>query len=118
MKRRTQIGLATASIFLLVVTTIAQQAKSKSEYDAYKTMYDEQDPQQKSQLAETFLDDFPDSDYVPATFQLLAHAYVGLRNWRKVVETAENFDQDVPDANAIVKGFMYQRAMAAAEQIR
>jgi len=118
MRRNTHIGLATASILLLSVTTIAQQAKSKAEYDAYKTMYDEQDQQQKSRLAEAFLDEFSDSDFTPATFQLLANSYVGLRNWRKVVETAEKFDQYVPDANTIVKGFMYQRAMAAAEQSR
>jgi len=118
MKRSAYVGFILIATFLLLTPALAQQAKSKAEYDAYKAIYDEQDPQRKAQLAETFMNDFGDSEFIPAAFQLMSNAYVSARNWRKVVETAERFDQTVPDANSAVKGFMYQRAMAAAEQGR
>jgi lipopolysaccharide biosynthesis regulator YciM len=118
MNRSAYVGLALIATLLFGTPARAQQAKSKAEYDAYKAMYDEQEPQRKAQLAEAFLNDYGDSDFVPAAFQLLSNAYVGARNWRKVVETADRFDQTVPDADSTVKGFMYQRAMAAAEQGR
>ena len=118
MNRSAYVGLALIATLLLATPAQAQQAKSKAEYDAYKAMYDEQEPQRKARLAEAFLNDYGDSDFIPAAFQLLSNAYVSARNWRKVVETAEEFDQTVPDADSRVKGFMYQRAMAAAEQGR
>ena len=118
MNRSAYVGLALIAMFLLVTPARAQQAKSKAEYDAYKAMYDEQEPLRKAQFAEVFLSDYGDSEFIPAAFQLLSNAYVSARNWRKVVETAERFDQTAPDADSKVKGFMYQRAMAAAEQGR
>ena len=118
MNRRVYVGLALIATLLLVTPAQAQQAKSKAEYDAYKAMYDEQEPQRKARLAEAFLNDYGDSDFIPAAFQLLTNAYVSARNWRKVVETAEQFAQQARDAAPTQKTYVYQRAMAAAEQMR
>ena len=118
MNRSAYVGLALIATLLLVTPAQAQQAKSKAEYDAYKAMYDEQEPQRKARLAEAFLNDYGDSDFIPAAFQLLTNAYVSARNWRKVVETAEQFAQQARDAAPTQKTYVYQRAMAAAEQMR
>mgnify|MGYP004226175901 CR=1 FL=1 len=82
MNRSAYVRLALIATLLLVTPAQAQQAKSKAEYDAYKAMYDEQEPQRKARLAEAFLNDYGDSDFIPAAFQLLTNAYVSARNWR------------------------------------
>lgn len=119
MDKNAFVGLALVATLLFAATHEAQQPKSKAELDAYKALYDEQEHQKKPQLFETFLEAHPDSDFIPVAFQLLSRAYYeGARNWRKVVETAERFDKTAPEADPSIKGYIYVRAMAAAEQAR
>ena len=120
MSRLPHFGLVLLLTFGLAVSALAQdgpEAQSKAEYDAYTAFYNEQDPGTKARLGEAFLTDFTESEFKTAAFQLLVTAYAGTRDWQTLIATADRFDRTVRDANAQAQAFVYQNAMAAAQQL-
>ena len=65
------------------------QAKTQAEYNAYKALYDEQNPQKKAELGEKFLTDFKESDFIANTHTMIIGAYTRAQNWAKVIDAAE-----------------------------
>jgi len=74
MKRTGYQGLSVSIVLVLALVAAAlpgfgqaaqskqPQAKTQAEYNAYKALYDEQNPQKKAELGEKFLTDFKESD--------------------------------------------------------
>src|SRR5919108_1685358 len=103
MKRTGYVGMS-MSIVLLVALAVAAlpgfgqaaptqakqpQAKTQAEYNAYKALYDEQNPQKKAELGEKFLTDFKESDFIANTYTMIIGAYTRAQNWAKVMDSAE-----------------------------
>jgi len=65
------------------------QAKTQAEYNAYKALYDEQNPQKKAELGEKFLTDFKESDFIANTYTMIIGAYTRAQNWAKVIDAAD-----------------------------
>jgi tetratricopeptide (TPR) repeat protein len=119
MKRTYYWGFFLLLMVALAIPAIGQQqpqAKTKAEYDAYLAFFNEANPQTKAQLGEKFLTDFADSDFRQDSYTLLVRAYTQSQTWAKVMETAEKFTAAFPDADAPKKAFVYENAMAAAQQ--
>jgi tetratricopeptide (TPR) repeat protein len=110
------LGLSFLGVMVAASPTLGQQAKTKAEYDAYMAFYNEQDLTAKAALGETFLGEFEDSEFGPASFQLLIDAYARTREWGKVLETADKFGRAIRDPDARASTFVYQNAIAAAQQ--
>jgi hypothetical protein len=115
------IGYAGLSLVLTVglagqALSQQPQARSTAEYNAYLAFYQEQNPATKAELGEKFLVDYKDSDFKPGSYLLLAQAYEGSQNWAKVMEIAGRYEQEVPNAEAQNKAFMFEKGMMAAQQ--
>jgi tetratricopeptide (TPR) repeat protein len=91
------------------------QAQSKSEYDAYTELYDEQNWESKAALGEAFLIAYPDSEFLEQAFMNLALAYQNQGDWAHVLDTVVRFRQMVPTPEQDSAEFMYPRGLAAAQ---
>ena len=126
MKRTGYLGM---SMYVLVVLALAAaalpgfgqaaqakqpQAKTQAEYNAYKALYDEQNPQKKAELGEKFLTDFKESDFIANTYTMIIGAYTRAQNWAKVIDVADRAVAS-PVADNKLKAFAYANAMVAAQ---
>src|SRR5438034_2966765 len=126
MRRTGYLGV---SLFLILVLAVAAvpsfgqatpakqpQAKTQAEYNAYKAAYEATDPAKKAELAEKFLTDFKDSDFIANTYTMLVGAYTRAQNWAKVVDAADRAAAS-PVADPKLKAFAYANAMVAAQNM-
>jgi tetratricopeptide (TPR) repeat protein len=122
MRQTCYLGLSLLLIVALGAPAFSQQpaapqpqAKTQAEYNAYKALYDEQNPQKKAELGEKFLIDFKESDFVGQSYIMVITAYVRAQNWAKVMETADTAATSAKADNKL-KTFAYSNAMVAAQQ--
>ena len=122
MRRTGYLGTALLLIVALGVPAFSQAPaaaapapKTPAEYNAYKALYDEQNPQKKAELGEKFLIDFKDSDFIANTYRMLVAAYSRAQNWAKVMEATDRAVA-FPKADALTKTFAFENAMVAAQQ--
>ena len=71
--------------------------QTKAEYDAYVAITQAPDPQQRTQLCEKYLQDFPDSGLTPMVHQIAATTYQQLNNFDKLAEHGEATLVELPD---------------------
>lgn len=91
------------------------QARSKAEYDAYVALYNETDPTAKAALGESFVNTYPDSEFLSLAFMNLLSAYEMDGEWPKVLATAIRFESDVPNPDDMAQNFVYPRGLMAAQ---
>jgi lipopolysaccharide biosynthesis regulator YciM len=118
MKKMSYLGLSLLLTLSLTMPGLAQQAKTKAEYDAYMLFYNEQNLQKKGEAAEKFLSDpaYNNSDFRLPTFQGAVIAYRNSQNWAKVMEMADKLATYLPTADNTIKTFTYEQAMVAGQQ--
>jgi tetratricopeptide (TPR) repeat protein len=118
MKKMSYLGLVLLLTLSLALPGLAQQAKSKAEYDAYMLFYNEQNLQKKGEAAEKFLADpaYATSDFRLPAFQGAVIAYRNSQNWAKVMEMGDKLATYLPNADDTIKTFTYENAMVAAQQ--
>lgn len=92
------------------------QAKTKAEYDAYLALFNEQNPTKKVELATKFLSEYPETEFKQFIYQMQINSYAQLGSADKVIETANKFTTDFPQADNNTKKFVLQRMMAAYQQ--
>jgi tetratricopeptide (TPR) repeat protein len=92
------------------------QAKTKAEYDAYLVLFNEQNQSKKVELAEKFMQDYPETEFKPYIYQIQVAGYAALGNAAKVVEVGERFFTEIPQADNNTKKFILQRVMASYQQ--
>jgi len=92
----------------------AAKQQTPAEYNAYKALYDEQNPQKKAELGEKFLTDFKDSGYIGNTYTMIVGAYAKAQNWAKVIDAADRAAAS-PVADDKLKAYAYANAMVAAQ---
>ncbi|MBI3939194.1 MAG: hypothetical protein HY315_00030 [Acidobacteria bacterium] len=76
--------------------------QTKEEYDAYVAITQANDPQQRAQLCEKYLQDFPDSGLTPYLHQIAATTYQQLNNFEKLSEHGEATLKELPDNPVIL----------------
>src|SRR5215470_14657669 len=131
MKRTGYLGMSLLLMLILVVSALpglgqaaapqaAQanqpRAKTQPEYNAYLALYNEKDPAKKAELGEKFITDFKDSDFVPNAYKMIINAYSSLKNWAKVMDSADRLVALAGVDNA-TKGFANANAMVAAQNM-
>src|SRR5437762_5902508 len=128
MKRTRYLGMSMSVLVVLALATAAlpgfgqaaqakqPQAKTQAEYNAYKALYDEQNPQKKAELGEKFLTDFKESDFIGNTYTMIVGAYTRAQNWAKVIDAADRAAAS-PVADNKLKAFAYANAMVAAQNM-
>jgi len=128
MKRTGYQGLSVSIVLVLALVAAAlpgfgqaapakqPQAKPQAEYNAYKALYDEQNPQKKAELGEKFLTDFKESDFIGNTYTMIVGAYTRAQNWAKVIDAADRAAAS-PVADNKLKAFAYANAMVAAQNM-
>src|SRR5213596_3320218 len=127
MKRTGYQGLSVSIVLVLALAAAlpgfgqaAQakqpQAKTQAEYNAYKALYDEQNPQKKAELGEKFLTEFKESDFIGNTYTMIVGAYTRAQNWAKVIDAADRAAAS-PVADNKLKAFAYANAMVAAQNM-
>src|SRR5215475_7601267 len=101
MKRTGYLGLSMSIVLVMALAVAAlpgfgqaaqakqPQAKSTAEYNAYKALYDEQNPAKKAELGEKFLTDFKESDFIANTYTMIIGAYTKAQNWAKVIDAGD-----------------------------
>ena len=96
MRRTGYLELSMSIVLVLALAAAAlpgfgqaAQAKTQAEYNAYKALYDEQNPQKKAELGEKFLTDFKESDFIGNTHTMIVGAYTRAQNWAKVIDAAD-----------------------------
>src|SRR5437867_1909644 len=128
MKRTGYQGLSVSIVLVLALVAAAlpgfgqaaqakqPQAKTQAEYNAYKALYDEQNPQKKAELGEKFLTDFKESDFIGNTYTMIVGADTRAQNWAKVIDAADRAAAS-PVADNKLKAFAYANAMIAAQNL-
>jgi tetratricopeptide (TPR) repeat protein len=126
MRRTGYLGISLLLVFALTALALpafgqaAQakqpQAKTQAEYNAYKALYDEQNPAKKAELGEKFLTDFKESDFIANAYTMIIGAYTRAQNWAKVIDAAERAAAS-PVADNKLKAFAYANAMVAAQNM-
>src|SRR5947199_6326424 len=128
MKRTGYQGLSVSIVLVLALVAAAlpgfgqaaqakqPQAKTQAEYNAYKALYDEQNPQKKAELGEKFLTDFKESDFIGNTYTMIVRRYTRAQNWAKVIDAADRATAS-PVADNKLKAFSYANAMVAAQKM-
>jgi tetratricopeptide (TPR) repeat protein len=126
MRRTGYLGISLLLVFALTALALpafgqaAQakqpQAKTQAEYNAYKALYDEQNPAKKAELGEKFLTDFKESDFIANTYTMIIGAYTRAQNWAKVIDAAERAAAS-PVADNKLKAFAYANAMVASQNM-
>jgi tetratricopeptide (TPR) repeat protein len=118
MRRTGYLTLPLALILSVALSGFGQakqpQAKTQAEYNAYKALYDEQNPQKKAELGEKYLTDFKESDFIANTHTMVIGAYTRAQNWPKVLDSADRAAA-TPVADDKLKAFAYANAMVAAQ---
>ena len=76
--------------------------QTKEEYDAYVAITQATDPQQRAQLSEKYIQDFPDSGLTPYVHQIAATTYQQMNNFEKLAEHGEATLQELPDSPVIL----------------
>ena len=131
MRQTGYLGISLLLVFVLAATSLpgfgqaapaaqakGPQAKTQAEYNAYKALYDEQNPQKKVELGEKFLTDFKESDFIANTYTMIVGAYTRAQNWAKVIDAAERAVASPVAANDNkLKAFAYANAMVAAQNM-
>ena len=128
MRQTGYLGLSMSIVLVLALAAAAlpgfgqaaqakqPQAKTQAEYNAYKALYDEQNPQKKAELGEKFLTDFKESDFIGNTYTMIVGAYTRAQNWAKVIDAADRAAAS-PVADNKLKAFAYANAMVAAQNM-
>ena len=126
MRRTGYLGTSLLLVFALATAALpgfgqaaqakGPQAKTQAEYNVYKALYDEQNPQKKAELGEKFLTDFKESDFIANTYTMIIGAYTRAQNWAKVFDAAERGAAS-PVADNKLKAFAYANAMVAAQNM-
>src|SRR5436853_4771194 len=126
MRRTGYLGISLLLVFALAAAALPgfgqaapakqAQAKTQAEYNAYKALYDEQNPQKKAELGEKFLTDFKESDFIGNTHTMIVGAYTRAQNWAKVLDAADRAAAS-PVADDKLKAFAYANAMIAAQNM-
>src|SRR5438552_3332252 len=128
MRQTGYLGLSMSIVLVLALAAAAlpgfgqaaqskqSQAKTQAEYNAYKALYDEQNPQKKAELGEKFLTDFKESDFIGNTYTMIVGAYTRAQNWAKVIDAADRAAAS-PVADNKLKAFAYANAMVAAQNM-
>src|SRR5436309_7140749 len=128
MKRTGYQGLSVSIVLVLALVAAAlpgfgqaaqakqPQAKTQAEYNAYKAVYDEQNPAKKAELGEKFLADFKESDFIANTYTLIVGAYTRAQNCAKVMDAADRAAAR-PVADDKLKAVAYANAMIAAQNL-
>ena len=117
MKRTGYLGVSLFLISALAVSALpafGQQPKTKPEYDAYMLFFNEKDPAKRAANGEKFIADFKESEMVPGTYTGIISAYLGAKNWPKVIEIVEKVVA-MPGTTNQVKAFAYANAMLASQ---
>src|SRR5437660_1819174 len=127
MRRTGYLGISLLLVFALAASALpgfgqaaqaaqakGPQAKTQAEYNAYKALYDEKNPQKKAELGEKFLTEFKESDFIANTYTMIIGAYTRAQNWAKVIDAAERAAAS-PVADTKLKAFAYANAMVAAQ---
>jgi len=121
MKRTCYLGLSLLLILVLGAPAFSQapapgpQAKTPAEYNAYKAVYDQQNPQMKADLAEKFISDYKESELNGQAYTMLIGAYSRAQNWAKVMDAADRAAA-YPKADMRLKTFAMENAMVAGQQ--
>ena len=126
MRRTGYLGTSLLLVFALATAALpgfgqaaqakGPQPKTQAEYNAYKALYDEQNPQKKAELGEKFLTDFKESDFIANTYTMIIGANTRAQNWAKVIDAAERAVASPVAANDNkLKAFAYANAMVAAQ---
>src|SRR5215831_8506192 len=129
MRRTGYLGISLLLVFALAATALpvfgqaapaaqakGPQAKTQAEYNAYKALYDEQNPQKKADFGEKFLTDFKESDFIANTYTMIIGAYTRAQNWAKVIDAADRAAA-FPGADNRLKAFAYANAMVASQNL-
>src|SRR3989442_5486116 len=126
MRRTGYLGTSLLLVFALATAALpgfgqaaqakGPQPKTQAEYNAYKALYDEQNPQKKAELGEKFLTDFKESDFIGNTYTMIVGAYTRAQNWAKVIDAADRAAAS-PVADNKLKAFAYANAMVAAQNM-
>ena len=95
----------------------APQPKTKAEYDAYIKIYNSKDMKKRALLAPQFIDNFPESDYRLAAYQLEIQANAALGNHEKVVSVGETAVSAFPKATKKAKMYILQKMMYGYKQL-
>ncbi len=112
------LALATAGLpaFGQAAQAKGPQAKTQAEYNAYTALYNEKTPQKKAELAEKFIIDFKESDFISNAYTMMLGAYTGAQNWAKVIDAADRAVA-LPTADNKLKAFAYANAMVASQNL-
>ena len=121
-------GFSRLTCILLVLTSAypydaeeskkaAPQPKTKAEYDAYIKIYNSKDMKKRALLAPQFIDNFPESDYRLAAYQLEIQANVALGNHEKVVLVGETAVSEFSKAPKKAKIYILQKMMDSYKQL-
>ena len=95
----------------------APQPKTKAEYDAYMKIYNSKDMKKRALLAPQFIDNFPESDYRLAAYQLEIQANAALGNHEKVVFVGQTAVSEFPKATKKAKMYILQKMMYGYKQL-
>lgn len=76
---------------------VVGQARSQEEFEAYGTIERAVTPQERAQLAEKFVEKFPDSGLTPLAHQAAAISFQEINNYEKFVEHAEKTLVELPN---------------------
>ena len=91
--------------------------KTRAEFEAYTQLYNEKDMRNKALLAQKFIEDFPNSDFRLAGYQLEIQANVALGNHAKVVLAGENALREFPEVKKSSKIYILQRMIRGYQQL-
>jgi tetratricopeptide (TPR) repeat protein len=119
-------GYLRISLFLLVMLAVpalpifaqpaqgkTPQTKTPAEYNSYSACYAEKDFTKKADLCQKFVDGFKESDFLVSGYKLIIQSYYQTQNWQLLMDAAEKAVA-LPDADDSLKGYAYEKAMAAA----
>jgi len=96
-------GLALVSPVQAPPQAASPQWKSRDEYDAFNAMATEKDPEKKIQLAEAFLQKYPNSDFKDSAYLVEMQTYQGLNQMDKALDAAHKVVQANPNSGAALQ---------------
>src|SRR3989442_8786834 len=119
MRRTGYLGTSLLLVFALATAALpgfgqaaqakGPQPKTQAEYNAYKAVYDEQNPAKRAELGEKFLTDFKESDFIANTYTIIIGSYTKAQNWAKVMDAADRAAAS-PTADDKLKAFGHATA--------
>jgi tetratricopeptide (TPR) repeat protein len=117
------------SLFLILILTVSalpgfsqgaapqekkRQIRTQPEYKSYNDCFTEKDFAKKADLCEKFITDFKDSDFVDNGYKLVIQSNLQLKNWQKVMDTADKAVA-IPNADNSLKTYAFENSMVAAQ---